>query len=180
MTTTRSILMICGSLRKGSINEAVLRTASTLLPAGVTATIYKDLAELPHFNPDRDQHPLPPVVADLRAHIDAADGLLFCTPEYAGALPGSFLNLLDWTVGGTEISEMPAGWINASTNDSIGGARLAHESLRTVLEYTGADIVEGACVRIPVARAMIDSDGIVRDEEICRRIEEALAVLASR
>ncbi|WP_306796085.1 NAD(P)H-dependent oxidoreductase [Nocardia sp. XZ_19_369] len=25
--------------------------------------------------------------------------VLFCTPEYAGTLPGSLKNLLDWTVG---------------------------------------------------------------------------------
>lgn len=42
----------------------------------------------------------------------AADAVLFCTPEYAGALPGSFKNLLDWTVGGGETYGKPAAWIN--------------------------------------------------------------------
>ena len=32
---------------------------------------------------------------------------MFCTPEYAGGLPGSFKNLLDWTVGGGEIYRKP-------------------------------------------------------------------------
>ena len=36
----------------------------------------------------------------MRAAIAAADAVVFCTPEYAGTLPGSFKNLLDWTVGG--------------------------------------------------------------------------------
>jgi NAD(P)H-dependent FMN reductase len=43
--------------------------------------------------------------------------VLFCTPEYAGALPGSFENLLDWTVGGGEMYRKPVAWINASTED---------------------------------------------------------------
>jgi NAD(P)H-dependent FMN reductase len=42
-------------------------------------------------------------VADLRRQIEAADAVVFCTSEYAGALPGSFKNLLDWTVGGGEV-----------------------------------------------------------------------------
>ena len=49
--------------------------------------------------------------AALRAALAAADGVLFCTPEYAGALPGSFKNLLDWTVGGGEMYGQPVAWI---------------------------------------------------------------------
>ena len=49
------------------------------------------MAELPHFNPDDDREgePVHPAVAQLRAEITAADALLLCTPEYAGALPGA-------------------------------------------------------------------------------------------
>ena len=91
-------------------------------------------AGLPHFNPDDDVEPLDPAVAELRAAIDAADAVLFSTPEYAGALPGSFKNLLDWTIGGGEIYEKPVGWINAS---ALGGATDAYESLGIVLRYAG-------------------------------------------
>ena len=60
------VLTLCGSLRNGSTNDAVLRTAELLMPTGVTATRYARMAELPHFNPDDDRDPLDPVVADLR------------------------------------------------------------------------------------------------------------------
>jgi len=46
-------------------------------------------------------------VVKLRRQIAASDAVLFCTPEYAGALPGRFKNLLDWTVGGGEIYGKP-------------------------------------------------------------------------
>jgi chromate reductase, NAD(P)H dehydrogenase (quinone) len=180
MTTTHRVLMICGSLRKGSTSEAVLRTASTLLPEGVTASYYEGLAMLPHFNPDNDRGPLHRVVAELRAAIAAADALLICTPEYAGALPGSFKNLLDWTVGGVEIADKPTAWLNAAGQGSPNGGRLAHESLRTVLDYTGARIVDAACVRIPVKPSAIDADGIVRDEAAREQIRQALATLLGR
>ena len=101
-------------MRTGSSNSAVLRTLQPLAPAGVGADLYERLGTLPHFNPDDDYEPLPPAVIELRAGIAAAGAVVFCTPEYAGALPGSFKNLLDWTVGGGEIYAKPVAWINAS------------------------------------------------------------------
>jgi NAD(P)H-dependent FMN reductase len=53
-------------------------------------------------------------VAALRAQLEAADAVLLSTPEYAGALPGSFKNLLEWTVGGDEIYRLPVAWVNAA------------------------------------------------------------------
>lgn len=69
---TRSIpiLLICGSLRAGSTNEAVLRTARASSPEGVEATFYDGMGDLPLFNPDDDppEGPAPPAVAMLRQH----------------------------------------------------------------------------------------------------------------
>ncbi|MGW2723359.1 NADPH-dependent FMN reductase [Streptomyces sp. NPDC001492] len=108
MSTVPVILLLSGSLRVGSTNEAVLRTARAVAPSvPVRAVLYDGLAGLPHFNPDDDVDPLPEAVAGLRAAIEGAAGVLVCTPEYAGTLPGAFKNLLDWTVGGTEICDKP-------------------------------------------------------------------------
>ncbi len=168
------LLMICGSLRSGSTNEALLRTAASLLPSDVTADAFDGMAALPHFNPDDDQEPLPPAVVDLRSRIAAADAILFSTPEYAGAMPGSLKNLLDWTVGGIEISDKPTAWINISTT---GGATATHESLSIVLRYTGAKLIDEACVRIPVHRDAPDSHGLIGDPEIRLRIKAAVTKL---
>lgn len=174
------ILLICGSLREGSTNAAVLRTAARGAPAGIRATVHEELDALPHFNPDDDRDPLDPAVARLRADIGSADAVLFCTPEYAGALPGSFKNLLDWTVGGGETYGKPVAWINASGPASPTGGAGAHESLRSVLGYTGADIVEAACMRIPLVRQDVDADGHVAGDSERRAIAEALAALATQ
>src|SRR5262245_17988979 len=93
------LLLICGSLRSGSSNAAALETEAALAPEGVEVTQYNGLGELPHFNPDVEQAALPAQVAALRLQLAAADAVLFSTPEYAGSLPGSFKNLLDWCVG---------------------------------------------------------------------------------
>ena len=177
MSTSPVILLLSGSLRADSSNEAVLRTACALAPdVRVGAVLYDGLAGLPHFNPDDDTDPLPAPVVALRAVIDRAAGILICTPEYAGTLPGSFKNLLDWTVGGTEISDKPVAWVNAAAPGRGGGAET---TLRTVLGYTGADIVEAACVRIPVDRGMRGADGLIADAGVRRQLGAVLGLLAA-
>jgi chromate reductase, NAD(P)H dehydrogenase (quinone) len=97
------VLLVTGSTRGGSVNTAALTTMAAAAPSEVTAVLYDGLAGLPAFNPDHDGDRLPETAAGLRRQIAAANAVLFCTPEYAGSLPGSFKNLLDWTVGGGEM-----------------------------------------------------------------------------
>lgn len=170
------ILLISGSLRTGSTNSATVRTAASLSVAGVSTVIFEGMGELPHFNPDDDIEALHPAVTHLRTRLAAADAVLFCTPEYAGALPGSFKNLLDWTVGGGTYDKSVA-WINASAGS---GAVDAHASLRTVLERTGTDIVDAACAHIPVTRQAVGTGGVIEEAVIRGRIEDVLAALAER
>ncbi|MFJ3306953.1 NADPH-dependent FMN reductase [Streptomyces sp. NPDC086549] len=177
MSTLPVILLLSGSLRALSTNEAVLRTADAVAPsAGVRTVRYEGLAALPHFNPDDDADPLPVPVAGLRAAIDRAAGILICTPEYAGTLPGSFKNLLDWTVGGTEISDKPVAWVNAA---APGRGQGAEATLRAVLGYTGAGIMESACLKVPVDRGMIGEDGLITAPEVRRQLGEVLGLLAT-
>jgi NAD(P)H-dependent FMN reductase len=171
------LLLICGSVRSGSTNAAVLRTAALLAPPGVTALGYDELVTLPHFNPDDDGENLPAAVVRLRRQLGEAGALLFCTPEYAGALPGSLKNLLDWSVGGGEMSGKPVGWVNCSWGGPTGAAG-AYAELRTVLTYADARIIEAACARLPVTRADVDPDGLVRDSAIRVRLAAVLAELA--
>lgn len=176
-TTAVRVVALCGSLRRGSVNAAVLETARRIAPAGMTVTPFEGMRELPAFDPDDDREPLPPSVAVLRGLIAGADALLVCTPEYAGALPGSFKNLLDWTVGAPDMDGMPVAWINASGVAAPTGGADAHESLRKVLGYVNAHIVEEACVRVPLARAMVGEDGTVDDPDARAAFAEVLAAL---
>ena len=156
------LMLVCGSVRAGSTNAAVLRCAAESLPAGCTALSYHQLGELPHFNPDLDVDPVPPPVGELRRAIGESAALLFSTPEYAGALPGSLKNLLDWTIGGGELSDKPVGWINSSDRGAAG----AYAELATVLGYAGARIVPAGCARVPVSRRDVDADGAISQPTI--------------
>ena len=169
------VLLISGSTRAASTNTALVRTAAAYPPPGVNTVHYPDIAHLPHFNPDDDHEPLPPAVAELRAAVGAADAVLFCTPEYAGTLPGSFKNLLDWLVGGTEINGKRVGWVRVTPDEQRGLG--AHQALETVLGYVQADLVEDACVWVPVARTDVGADGLVADAAKRAQITAALAAL---
>jgi NAD(P)H-dependent FMN reductase len=138
------------------------------------------MGTLPHFNPDDDPDggPVPAPVADLRRRLADADAVLFCTPEYAGSLPGSFKNLLDWTVGGGETYGKAVAWINASSRPDPDAGSGAHEALRTVLRHTGTDIADAACRRIQVPRTALGADGVITDAAIRDEVATALRTLA--
>jgi NAD(P)H-dependent FMN reductase len=172
-----SILLISGSLRAGSTNSSLLRTAGSLAPEGVVTTLYDALGDLPHFNPDDDVEgqPLPPEPAKLRRLLDEADAVLFCTPEYAGTLPGSLKNAIDWLVGSGELYRKPVAWTNVA---APGRGTGAEATLSLVLGYVDADIIEPACLRIPIARNAIDADGTVADPDIRSRLAAQLTAVA--
>src|SRR5437868_3414288 len=125
------IAAICGSLRAQSSNRALLEAAARSAPAGMEVTFYEGLASLPQFNPDLDEEGSipPPAVADLRAQLAAADGILISTPEYAHGLPGSLKNALDWLVSYGPLVEKPVALLNASTS----GGQYAQASLVEIL-----------------------------------------------
>jgi len=175
------VLLLCGSLRAGSVNAAALRTLALAPPPGVATDLYDGLAALPPFDPDVDTaadrgQALPAAVTDLRARIAAADAVLVCTPEYAGALPGALKTLLEWTIGDGGLAGKPVGWINCSTAPT--NAADAHASLRTVLRYAGARLVEAAAVDVGVPRAAVAGGVVVVEEDLRARLLQVLAALA--
>lgn len=161
-----------GSTRSASTNSAFVRTAAAL---DARAVAYEGLAGLPHFDPDADRDPLPAPVAALREAIGTAAAVVFCTPEYAGTLPGSFKNLLDWTVGGTEIAGKPVAWVNVAADPRRGGGATA--TLLTVLGYVQAEVVEAACRHVPVGREAVGADGLIADPSVHAAIRDLLDVL---
>ena len=171
------VLLVSGSTRGGSTNTAALTTLAALAPAPVTPSRYDGLTGLPAFNPDHDGDRLPSVVAELRREIAEAAAVLFCTPEYAGNLPGSFKNLLDWTVGGGELLGKPVAWVNVAAPGRGSGATAA---LDAVLAYVGASVIREACRDAPVGRSTIGPDGTVADPRFAATAAEIWRALLSR
>jgi NAD(P)H-dependent FMN reductase len=149
------LLLVSGSTRPGSSNTLALQALHKAHEGDVVTDLYDGLRDLPAFVPDA---PPTAVVTDLLTRITTADAVVFSTPEYAGALPGSLKNLLDWTVGGGELYGKPVAWLDVANPGRGEGARA---ELRTILGYVGAPIVEDACVHIglPIIGEFKDSFG---------------------
>jgi len=85
---------LSGSLRQGSYNTALLRTAGTLLPAGVQLHLFGGLHAVPPYDEDADGDTPPPPVTALRDALEKTDALLIATPEYNASIPGVLKNAL--------------------------------------------------------------------------------------
>ncbi|WP_167478163.1 NADPH-dependent FMN reductase [Nocardia arthritidis] len=168
------VLLISGSTRTASTNTAALRTVAATAPADIETRWYEGLSELPAFSPDDDGTAHPAVVA-LREQLSDADAVLLCTPEYAGTLPGSFKNLLDWTVGTAHLYEKPVTWINVA---APGRGEGTDATLHSVLGYVGADLLPNSPTKLTVLRDDVAPDGTVTAPEFQKGALEALTRLA--
>ncbi len=101
--------------------------------------------------------------------------VVLCTPEYAGALPGSFKNALDWTVGSTVFSDKPVAWIKVAADARRGEG--AHAELATVLGYVQARVLPEACTHVPLDRSSVDADGLIADETTVHAVTGAIAAV---
>jgi NAD(P)H-dependent FMN reductase len=167
------LLLVSGSTRSRSGNTAVLRVASTVAKGLATCVLWEGLAQLPAFvpGPDTDQ---PASVVDWLELVSLSDAVLFAAPEYAGGLPGSLKNALDWTVSGGEFYGKPVAWVNVADPGRGGGAEAA---LRSVLGYVGAVVVEDACRRIALSAA--SGEPVEHDITVRRELREVVAAMVA-
>jgi chromate reductase, NAD(P)H dehydrogenase (quinone) len=161
--TTLKILGIAGSLRRGSFNAGALRAAQELAPAGMTIDIF-DIAAIPLYNEDVKVQGFPPVVADLRARIKAADGLLLATPEYNYSTSGVLKNVIDWASRPPEqpFDGKPIALMGAS-GGALGTAR-AQYHLRHMFIFLNAHILNRPEVMIGGAASKFDAEGKLTDQ----------------
>lgn len=170
------VLGVAGSLRQDSYNRQLLESAATQLPEGVELVVYDRLRDLPPFDQD-DELDEPPAVTDFKRAIEAADAVLFATPEYNSSIPGVLKNAIDWASRPPATSVLrnkSAAVVGASTG--MFGAVWAQAELRKVLSATGARVVGN---ELPVARAAtaFTEGGELADETLREQFSGVLATL---
>jgi chromate reductase, NAD(P)H dehydrogenase (quinone) len=172
------VLGISGSLRRDSLNHALLREAAERLPAGVELDEFERLREIPPYDADLEAQKTPAAVAELRRAMRDADAVLVATPEYNHSIPGVLKNALDWAsrpAGQSALTGKPAAAIGASTG--MFGAVWAQAETRKVLGALGGRVVEA---ELPIAHADdLMTDGRLRlPPQQSEQLEELLAELA--
>ena len=91
-----NVLMICGSLRKGSFNRALMNALPALAPAAMKLTEAPSFRGFPLYDADLQANGFPPDVTALADAIRAADAVIIITPEYNYSIPGALKNAIDW------------------------------------------------------------------------------------
>jgi chromate reductase, NAD(P)H dehydrogenase (quinone) len=163
------ILALPGSLRADSSSNVVLKIIADHLAENISFEVFDGVASLPHFN---DPKEIPHVVADFKARIRNADGVLICTPEYAFGVPGSLKNALDWTVSSGEFVEKPVGLITASSS-----GEKAHAALLNILTAISAKIPDGGELLIPFIRAKLNGESFKDESDLQRVMSVVMALL---
>ena len=164
------IVAISGSLRADSLNTAILRALTPLMPAGINYYIWEGLGTLPHFSPDIDFDASPESAVAYRNLLRSADRVIICTPEYAFGMPGVLKNALDWLVSSGELDKKPVATISASPLPSAG--EKAHAWLVQTLTALGAHQLASARLSIGGARTKIDAHGAIKDAALSHSLRE--------
>lgn len=128
-----AIAVVIGSLRKESVNRQLAQALIKLAPAELSLKLLD--VDLPLFNQDKESDP-PESVRQFKAAIQAADGVVFVTPEYNRSIPGVLKNALDQgsrPYGKSVWTGKPAGVLGASIGAY--GSAMAQQHLRNVLAF---------------------------------------------
>ncbi|KAF0811611.1 Chromate reductase [Andreprevotia sp. IGB-42] len=128
------VLALVGGISSTSINQSLFRALQKLAPAGYELTQF-DIKTLPYFSQDLEADP-PQEAKTLREQVQAADAILFITPEYNRSIPGVLKNAIDWAsrpYGQSKWDGKTAGVLGASVG-AIGTFGAQHH-LRQTLAY---------------------------------------------
>ena len=156
------IAVIVGSLRKDSFNRKFADALARLAPAGFA---FKQLRidDLPLYNQDDDERPAA-AVTRFKAEIQAAQGVLFVTPEYNRSIPGVLKNALDHAsrpYGKSAWAGKPAGVIGVSIGAM--GTAMAQQHLRNVLAYLDMPTMGQPEAFVHAKEGLFDSAGNIGD-----------------
>ena len=129
------VIAICGSLRKASLNRALVRSLPALAPEGMEIAEAPPIGTLPLYDADIQAKGIPDAVTALGEAIRAAAGVIIVTPEYNYSIPAPLKNAIDWIsrLPNQPFQNKPVCLMSASPG-ALGGARCQYH-LRQVFVF---------------------------------------------
>jgi chromate reductase len=180
MTDQLNVLVICGSLRKGSYNAALSRALPALAPQGMTLKAAPPFETFPLYNADiQEASGFPGAVEEFAAAIREADGVLIVSPEYNWSIPGALKNALDWVsrMKNQPFKEKPVA-IQSASQGPLGGARMQYH-LRMALTYLNSFVFGTPEIFVGMAQNKFDKETFeLKDQATMDIIKTQLAGFA--
>ena len=165
-----NIAVVVGSLRKESLNGKLATALMRMAPKDFSFAISR-IDDLPLYNQDDDANQAASVKR-LKSEIQAAQGVLFFTPEYNRGIPGVLKNAIDNAsrpYGHSAWAGKPAGVIGISVG-AIGTA-MAQQHLRNVLAYLDVPTLGQPEAFVQAKEGLFDADGNIGIESTRKFLE---------
>ena len=183
--SSKKILFLSGSTRKGSFNSVLAKAACEFAKTQNIDAEYIDLSdyELPLFNEDEEEERgVPGNAKRLKQKFIEADGYFIASPEYNGSITPLLNNTLDWLSRAHQENEPrlaaysnKAAAIGAASPGGFGGMR-ALVPLRLLLSNLGVNTV-GKQIAIGAAHEAFDERGKLKSERYQGMLEEIVKTL---
>lgn len=179
MSDTLRVVGFSGSLRRASLNTAVLEELVRLAPPNATLERL-EYGDVPLYNVDLGEVP---AVEVLRRRVAEADAVLIVSPEYNYGIPGPLKNVIDWLSRPgyqSVFAQKPVATLSVAPG-AIGGAR-GQAHLKLVLGAMVCQLFPHPEVAIGNAASRI-TDGKLVDEstrELLRTYLERFATWVRR
>ena len=180
MADQLNVLVICGSLRKGSYNAALTRALPALAPPEMKLIASPPIGDFPLYNADvQEASGFPPAAENLASAVRSADAVLFVSPEYNWSMPGVLKNAVDWVsrMPNQPFKEKPVA-IQSCSQGILGGARMQYH-WRMSMTFLGAFIFGTPEVFVSQAQNKFDKDTLeLKDQPTKDMVKMQLAAFA--
>lgn len=156
------IAVFVGSLQQNSLNKKLARNLERMAPEGIEFD-YVDIAGLPLYNQDMEAD-FPVEAKRAKEQVEAADGVLFVTPEYNRSIPGVLKNAIDWASrpwGNNSFDRKPVGIVGATIGPV--GTAVAQSDLRHIAGYLNTKLMGQPELYLPSATDKFDADNVIID-----------------
>lgn len=172
------IAVFVGSLREKSSNKMLATILESLAPDAIEFE-YIDIT-VPFYSEDTEAAGLPPQVSKMKGIIEAADGVLFVTPEYNRSVPGVLKNAIDWAsrpYGASSFVNKPVGVVGSSVGPV--GTALGQADIRRIMLFQNAKVLGQPEVYVANAGEVFDTEGKVMSKRWLKNFQQFIDSFAA-
>jgi chromate reductase len=167
---TAKVAVLVGSLRKDSVNRAFAEALGRLARPKLEFR-FVEIGDLPLYNQDLEVE-LPASVVRFKQQIEAADAVLFVTPEFNRTFSSALKNAIEWGSrpwGKTSWAGKPGAVIGATLG--VVGTAAAQSQLRSVLSAIGVALTAQPEIYLNFREGLI-VDGEITDENFVGLLQD--------
>jgi chromate reductase, NAD(P)H dehydrogenase (quinone) len=176
-----NVCVLVGSLRRASFSGMLANALMSLAPSSM-ATAVVEIGQLPFYNQDLEKliDPPPSPWTAFRQRVEAADAVLFVTPEYNRSVPAVLKNALD--VGsrpyGSSVWDRKPGAIVSGSPGAI-GAFGANHHLRQSLVFLNVPTMQQPEAYVGHVDKLFDEHGKLVSDGTRKFLQEFMQAFAN-